>query len=199
MACFTNGTLICTLKGEKPVEELCVGDRVVTRDNGLQTVRRISRRDYDYGQLAAVKHLQPILMTAGALGKGLPEQDMLLSPNLRLLVGGDRRAAAVQPRDGLVAVKHLVDNHTVRPCAVLGVRYVHFEFARHEVVLANGVWAESFHSEDAALGSEGNAQRNELFEVFPERRPEVRSAQTKMAAVDGKSHLRQVTDSQVRL
>ena len=108
MACFTNGTKICTLKGETPVEELSVGDRVVTRDNGLQTVRRIFRRHYDYGQLSSVKHLQPILVSAGALGKELPEQDMLLSPNQRLLVSGDSVSRSVRQTDRLVAVKTLL-------------------------------------------------------------------------------------------
>ena len=181
MACFTNGTKICTLKGETPVEELSVGDRVVTRDNGLQTVRRIFRRHYDYGQLSSVKHLQPILVSAGALGKELPEQDMLLSPNQRLLVSGDSVSRSVRQTDRLVAVKNLVDRHKVRECAVLGVHYVHIEFACHEVVLANGLWAESFHCEDAALGSEGNAQRTELHEIFPDLKP-VRMAKPMAAA-----------------
>ncbi len=198
MACFTNGTLICTLKGEMPVGELSVGDRVVTRDNGLQTVRRISRRTYDYGQLAVAKHLRPILMTVGALGKGLPEQDMLLSPNQRVIVSADRLpGSGAQHGEGLLAVKHLVDNHTVRNCTVLGVQYVHIEFARHEVVLANGIWAESFHSEDAALGAEGNAQRSELFEIFPERKLDVRSGRGTVADAQGTAKLRQATDGQV--
>lgn len=193
MACFTNGTMICTLKGEKPVEELSVGDRVVTRDNGLQTVRRISRREYDYGQLSVVKHLQPILVSAGALGKGLPERDMLLSPNQRLLVSGDSVSRAASRVDRLVAVKNLVDRHKVRECAVLGVHYVHIEFACHEVVLANGLWAESFHGEDAALGAEGNAQRTELHEIFPDLKP----ARTAKPKVDATPKMQKISGSQV--
>jgi hypothetical protein len=169
--CFTSGTYITTLKGEVPVEGLRAGDRVVTRDNGLQTVRRIARRDFDYGQLAIVPHLQPILVTVGALGNGLPERDMLLSPNLRLLVTGDRLPFGPRSREALVAVKNLVDSHSIRPCAVLGVRYIHIEFARHEVVLANGCWAEAFQPGDLSLGPVGNAQRTELRELFADRDP----------------------------
>jgi hypothetical protein len=177
LACFTNGISICTLKGEVPVEDLQVGDRVITRDNGLQTVKRISRRDIDYGQLAASRHLQPILVMAGALGHGLPERDTLVSPNLRLLHASD-----VDGADRLVSVKNLVDNRLVRNCSVLGVRYVHIEFMRHEVVLANGIWAESFHSEDRSLGARGNAQRTELFDIYPDRKSE---APAKIAAAPG--------------
>ncbi len=151
-----------------------VGDRVVTRDNGLQTVRRISHREFDYGQLTSVKHLQPVLVTVGAMGKGLPERDMLLSPNLRLLVTGDRLPAGAKAREDMVAVKNLIDNRSIRPCSVLGVQYVHIEFSRHEVVLANGAWAECFHADDASQGAQGNAQRTELQELFAKRLPDQR-------------------------
>jgi hypothetical protein len=166
VASFTNGTSICTLKGEVPVEELVVGDRVITRDNGLQTIKRITRRDLDYGQLAAAQHLQPILVMAGALGNALPERDTLVSPNLRIL-----QSTGLDATDSLAAAKNLVDNRLVRNCSVLGVRYVHIEFMRHEVVLANGIWAESFHAEDRSLGAMGNAQRSELFDIHPDMKP----------------------------
>ncbi|MCB1347866.1 MAG: hypothetical protein KDK11_04195, partial [Maritimibacter sp.] len=38
----------------------------------------------------------------------------------------------------------------------------------HEVVLSNGAWTESFQPGDYALAGVGNAQRQELFELFPE-------------------------------
>lgn len=171
MPCFTTGTYITTLRGEKPVEALEPGDRVVTRDNGLQTVRRVVRRDFDYGQLAVVPHLQPVLVTTGALGRGLPERDMLVSPGLRLLVSGDRLPigpmSAVGAEEALVAARVLSDMRTIRPCQVLGVSYVHVMLDRHEVLLANGIWAEAFQAADPSLGPVGNAQRTELAELFP--------------------------------
>ncbi|MBS0565080.1 MAG: Hint domain-containing protein [Proteobacteria bacterium] len=167
--------MITTLGGEKSVEELCAGDRIVTRDNGLQTLRRVFRRDYDYGQLAIVPHLQPVLVTAGALDKGLPERDMLCSPNLRLLVRPDRLPFGVPEApglgDALVPVKHLCGGRAVRTCAVLGVGYILVEFDRHEVILANGCWVEAFCLGDPSLGARGNAQRTEIHEIFPDRRP----------------------------
>ena len=170
MPCFTNGTNICTLTGEMPIEDISIGTRVITRDNGLQTVRRIFSRDFDYGQLAIVKHLQPVLVRIGGLGKGLPERDLLTSPNLRLLVSDDTGSLGFGSREQLIAAKNLIDNHGIRTCSVLGLRYTHIEFDRHEVILANGVWAESFKVDDASLGARGNAQRTELMEIFPELR-----------------------------
>jgi hypothetical protein len=51
---------------------------------------------------------------------------------------------------------------------VLGVTYIHFMFAQHEVVLSDGAWTESFQPGDLSLKGVGNAQRNEILELFPE-------------------------------
>ena len=50
----------------------------------------------------------------------------------------------------------------------LGVSYIHFMFDQHEVVLSNGAWTESFQPGDYSLNGIGNAQRNEILELFPE-------------------------------
>mgnify|MGYP003561850666 FL=1 len=39
LICFANGTRIATPRGERPVEDIRPGDRVMTRDNGPQPVR----------------------------------------------------------------------------------------------------------------------------------------------------------------
>ncbi|HSF92831.1 MAG TPA: Hint domain-containing protein, partial [Paracoccaceae bacterium] len=44
VACFTPGTGIATPKGEVAVERLKKGDRVLTRDNGIQTIRWIGQK-----------------------------------------------------------------------------------------------------------------------------------------------------------
>jgi hypothetical protein len=43
-------------------------------------------------------------------------------------------------------------------------------FDSHEVVLGDGAWTESFQPGDYSLKGIGNAQRNEIFELFPELR-----------------------------
>lgn len=166
--CFTPGTVIATPRGERAVEELSVGDRVVTRDNGIQEIRWIGAKVLDYAHLAAAEHLRPILVTRGSLGKDLPERDMLVSPNHRFLVANERTMLYFEEHEVLVAAKHLIDHRTIRPVSPLGVTYVHFMFDRHEVVLANGAWTESFQPGDHTLSGLGNAQRAEIYELFPE-------------------------------
>ena len=72
----------------------------------------------------------------------------------------------------LVAAKHLVGTKGVHAVEAIGVEYIHFMFDRHEVVLSNGAWTESFQPGDYTLKGMGNAQRSEIFELFPELKSE---------------------------
>jgi hypothetical protein len=87
-----------------------------------------------------------------------------------MLVANERTALYFDEHEVLVAAKHLVDHRTIRTVNSLGTTYLHFLCDRHEVVLANGAWTESFQPGDYSLGGLGNAQRLELFELFPELR-----------------------------
>ena len=169
--CFTIGTLIATMQGEIPVEGLRPGDRVVTRDNGLQPVRWVGRTQFFLHDFQAEPHLLPVFIRQGALGKGLPERDMMVSPNHRVLVANEKTTLRYREPEVLVAAKHLSSPgvHTIQ-CA--GTTYVHFMCDRHEIVLADGIWTETFQPDDASLKALGNAQRLEIFEIFPDLRHE---------------------------
>ncbi|WP_084140487.1 DUF7467 domain-containing protein [Palleronia salina] len=166
--CFTPGTLIATPKGERRVEDLREGDRVITRDNGIQEIRWIGEKRLDRGELMRQPELKPVLIQAGSLGNGLPERDMLVSPNHRMLVANDKTALYFEEREVLVAAKHLIDTDGVDQVEALGVSYIHFMFQQHEVVLSDGTWSESFQPGDYTLKGIGDAQRAEILTLFPE-------------------------------
>lgn len=170
VACFTPGTLIATPKGEVAVEQLVPGDRVITRDNGIREIRWISARKIDHGILVANPHLRPILIGQGSLGNGLPERDLMVSPNHRLLVARDRAQLHFDEAEALVAAKHLVGARGIREVECGGTTYIHFMFDGHEVVLANGAWTESFQPTRRLIHGMGNAQRTELLDLFPDLR-----------------------------
>ncbi len=170
--CFTPGTMIATPRGEMPVEKLQPGDRVITRDNGLQEIRWIGSRSLSWRDLNAAPHLKPVLVRQGSLGNGLPERDMMVSPNHRLLVANDRTALYFDEHEVLVAAKHLIAGQGVHSVDSLGTTYIHFMFDRHEVVLSNGAWTESFQPGDMTLKGMGNAQRSEIFDLFPDLKTE---------------------------
>ncbi len=166
--CFTPGTLIATMKGEVPVESLQEGDKVITRDNGIQEIRWIGKRTLQRDELRRAPHLSPILIKAGSLGDGLPERDMMVSPQHRMLVAGDQTQLYFEEPEVLVAAKHLINNGSIQAIDTLRATYIHFMFDQHEVVLADGAWTESFQPGDQTLGAMGTAQRNEILELFPD-------------------------------
>ena len=168
IACFTPGTKIATLRGETEVENLVAGVKVVTRDNGIQTIRWIGRKKVDWRIMTANPHLKPVLVRRGSLGNDLPERDLMVSPNHRVLVANDRTALQFNDTEVLVAAKHLVGGLSVRSIDSMGTTYVHFMFDRHEVVLSDGIWTESFQPTDTSLKGFGNSQRAEIFEIFPD-------------------------------
>lgn len=171
--CFTPGTMIATPRGERRVEDLKVGDRVITRDNGLQEIRWIGTRTLGADELKRRAHLQPVLIRTGALGHGLPERDLLVSPQHRVLINNERTALYFEDREVLASARHLTDMDGVDVVESSEVTYIHIMFDQHEVVLSNGAWSESFQPGDQVLDGMATSQRDELYELFPElREPE---------------------------
>lgn len=166
--CFTPGTAILTPSGEIAVEELKVGDRVVTRDNGLQTIRWIGRKPLTGRDLLSRPKLRPIMIRKGSLGPNLPDRDMMVSPNHRMLLVSQQAQLLFEESEVLVAAKHLVHMDGVHQVDTTGVEYIHFLCDHHEVVLANGAWSESFQPGEFSMGGIGQEQRAEIYELFPE-------------------------------
>lgn len=161
-------TTIATAKGERLVEELTVGDRIITRDNGIQKVAWVGHKPMSGKQMVQNSHLKPTLIKAEALGNGLPENDMMVSPNRRVLVASNLTQLYFEESEVLAAAKHMVGAKGIHTINVMQATYVHFMFERQEVVLSNGAWTESFQPGDYSLKGIGNNQRNEIMEIFPE-------------------------------
>ncbi|MEL6809613.1 MAG: Hint domain-containing protein, partial [Pseudomonadota bacterium] len=166
--CFTPTTRIATQKGEVLVAHLAPGDKVITRDNGLQELRWVGRRDLGPADMQANARFQPVLIRKGALGNGAPERDMLVSPQHRMLITSDVAAVMFDEREVLVAAKHLTGLDGVDQVQTGAVSYMHLMFDQHEVVLADGAWSESFQPGDHSLRGIGAAQRGEVEALFPE-------------------------------
>lgn len=171
--CFTTGTTIATARGAVMVEDLVRGDMVMTRDNGLQEVRWVGEKPIASELLQAKRDLAPILIRAGALGEGFPQSDIMVSPNHRVLLTSKLIARRFNETELLVAAKHLVGMDGVERVMVQELTYHHFMFDRHEIVLSNGAWTESFQPADSSLSVIDAEQRAELFAIFPTLEHEV--------------------------
>ncbi|MFV0292800.1 MAG: Hint domain-containing protein, partial [Paracoccus sp. (in: a-proteobacteria)] len=169
--CFSTDTLIRTASGEVRAGDLDVGMLVVTRDAGLQPVRWIGQRRLDANALWTTPKLRPIRICKGALGAGLPETDLIVSPQHRILVRSKIAMKMFGAMEVLVAAKQLCQIDGIDVAEDLdSVTYVHFLFDDHQIVVANGAETESLHTGEEALKAVGPAACEEIFMLFPELR-----------------------------
>ncbi len=166
--CFTPGTLVTTPMGLRAVEDLAVGDLVMTRDSGMQPIRWIGRRDLGLAELLVRPALRPVTIGVGALGGGLPLRTMRVSPQHRMLIEGALPEMLFAETEVLVAAVHLVGMPGISQQPTRAVSYIHIMCDRHEIVCADGCWTESFQPGGATLGAMGVAQRDEVLTLFPE-------------------------------
>lgn len=166
--CFTPGTLIATAKGLRPIEDIAVGDMIPTRDSGLQPVRKILVTRFDAAHLAAHPRHLPVRIAAGALGGGLPERDLTVSPQHRVLLRSRIAERLTGSSEVLMPAAQLVGQAGITRVTVTEVTYLHLVFNRHELILSEGAVTEAFYPGPAALDGMDLATRRELAEIFPE-------------------------------
>lgn len=167
--CFTPGTRIATPDGPRLVEELREGDRVQTRDNGAQEVNWIGSRRMSGARLFVMPQLRPVRLRAGALDIDRPDQELLVSPEHRMLVRGDAARSLFNTDEVLVAARELVNGSTITvDLMVREVTYVHLLLSKHEILWANGVETESFHPAGADLATLDAMDRRRLLHMMPE-------------------------------
>ena len=133
VACFCAGTRILTDRGEVPVEQLSIGDLVVTLSGEAKPIKWIGRRGYPGGVVGDRKVL-PIRVAAGAIGPDLPRRDLLLSPEHALYIDG-----VLVPAVDLVNGRSIVQLDSVSR-----LEYFHIELDEHDVLYADGAAAETF-------------------------------------------------------
>lgn len=174
--CFTPGVRLATPRGMEKVEDLRVGDLVITRDNGLQAIRWIGRKVITGARLFAQTHLRPVRIRKDAFGPGLPCRDMRVSPQHRMLISSPEALLQFDTKEVLVPAKSLVNGHSIdidQTCKP--TEYIHILFDNHEILTAEGLQTESFHPGAMGLDAIEEASRDELFEIFPELRTNPKS------------------------
>ena len=166
--CFTPDTRIATPDGPRPVGALCEGDLVLTKDDGPQPVLWIGTRRVSGARLHALPELRPVRIRAGAIGLDVPDQDLLVSPDHRMLLKGDVARALFNTPEVLVRARDMLNDRSVTIDSRLRhVTYVHLLFDRHQVVWANGLESESFHPLSMPPEALDATQRTQLFQRLP--------------------------------
>ncbi len=165
--CFTPSSMIHTPDGRRPAGQLRAGDRVLTADNGVQTIRWVGR-----SRIAPLQRmrrdLHPVRLRAGALGPGLPDRDLWVSPQHRFCLAGPQLELSFGLPEALVPALALVDaGAALRPAGAAPVTYVHLLLDRHEIIFANGLACESLYPGPQALRALHAAARRDLQALFP--------------------------------
>jgi serralysin len=147
--CFVRGTRILAHVGPAclqpvPVEHLQVGDRVITcRFGHLASAAVIwtGHRRIRCAQHPNPHDVHPVRIRANAFDLRMPSRDLWLSPDHAVFTDGV-----------LIPVKHLVNGSSIAQIAVADVEYWHVELGRHDVVLAEGLPAETYLDTGNRLG-----------------------------------------------
>jgi hypothetical protein len=134
--CFCAGTTIATPSGEVPVEQLGVGDLVLTCSGAVRSITWIG-----VGQVLATRGRRnaatPVIVCKGALGPNVPNRDLHVTKGHSLYLDG-----VLVPVEFLVNHRSIVwDDHAQE------VTLYHIELETHDVLLANGAPAESYRDD----------------------------------------------------
>jgi hypothetical protein len=151
--CYCAGTRILTDRGEVAVEDLAIGDKVVTVSGTAQAIRWIGRRAYDGRFIAGNRQVLPIRIMPGAIADGVPARDLWVSPGHAMYIDGL-----------LVQAEYLINGMTIAQAeTVEAVKYFHIELDEHDVVFAEGAPAETFVNCDNRLMFGNGAQYSTLY------------------------------------
>ena len=167
IVCFTPGTMILTETGERPIESLKPGDKVITRDHGAQPVRWVGTSQVPGRGKFAPVHIAPHVIGA--------RRSLLVSPQHRVLFEGYDCQLYFGADEVLASATHLEDGVNVlrAPCPL--VTYIHLIFDAHEVIYAEGAATESFYAGDVGLAGISGHAREDLFTAFPALRSDPQS------------------------
>jgi hypothetical protein len=134
LACFAAGTRIDTPDGPIAVETLRAGAHVLTARGEVRPVRWIGHRHVDIDRHPDPEMARPIRIRADAFASGIPCRDVRVSPDHALFLEGV-----------LVPARLLVNGATIcRDDTCRSVTYFHIELESHDILLAEGMAAESY-------------------------------------------------------
>lgn len=158
---FGRGTRITMSDGsQRPVEDLQTGDRVLTRDNGMQTIRWIGKRT-----VQAVGEFAPVVITEGALGNA---ENITVSQKHRMLISDWRAEVMVGSKDVLIQAADLVNDDTIFIRKGGFVEYTQLVFDQHQILYAEGVPTESLHMSQQILASLPDDVAQDVLALFPD-------------------------------
>jgi hypothetical protein len=139
--CFLQGTRIKTTEGEIDIEELRIGDRVLTASGETKPIKFIGRSKVSRERTGSRKKGEgPVKISRFAIDGKVPHSDLYISPAHAIYIDG-----ILIPASDLVNGVSIVAD--TKPEA-LSLTYFHIELDTHEAILAEGLAVESFQRDN---------------------------------------------------
>jgi hypothetical protein len=140
-SCFLTGTRIKTPEGEVNIEELRIGDNVLTASGEAKPIKFIGRRKISRERTGQWKKGEsPVKILRFAIDGKAPHSDLYVSPAHAIYIDGI-----------LIHASNLVNGVSIvadaKPDA-LSLTYLHIELNTHEPILAEGLAVESFQRDN---------------------------------------------------
>jgi Hint domain len=134
--CFLKGTRIRVAGGEKKIEDIRIGDLVVTKSGIAKPVRWVARRRYRKEPGSPwVENIQPVRIARDALGPNTPSSDLFISDTHALHFDGT-----------LIQALDVLNGRTIAryPAKEFDeIEYFHVRLDSHDVIYAEGAECES--------------------------------------------------------
>ena len=137
--CYLKGTHILTERGEIEIEQLLIGDMILTHSGEYKPLKWVGQSCYRKVMGAEWQlNVMPVCITRSAIGENIPTRDLYVSPAHALYLEGS-----------LINALRLINGRTIyqaMPEETDIIEYFQLEFEEHEVVYAEGALAESFQA-----------------------------------------------------
>ena len=136
------GTSILTPHGEQKIEDLRIGDLVVSRSRKAKPIEWIGRRLYRRAPDGRwVESIKPVRIAKGALGPGVPHRELFVSQEHCLFIDGI-----------LVSITDLVNGSSIAlyPATERDeIEYMHIKLTTYDIVFAEGAPSETLMLRDS--------------------------------------------------
>ena len=142
------------------MEALAIGDLLITRSGEARPIRWIGRRHVDCRRHPNPDRVWPVRVRAGAFDERVPQSDLWLSPDHAVFTGGV-----------LIPIRYLINGDTIAQVAQDDVTYYHVELPEHDLLLAEGLPAESYLDAGDRANFDNAAPSLRLFPDFATRGP----------------------------
>jgi Hint domain len=130
--CFCRGTLITTPRGAVAIEDLILGQLILTASGEARSVRWIGHRVLECSRHPNPALVWPICVRAKAIAENVPSRDLWLSPGHSIFVDGV-----------LIPVASLANGASIFQVRPEQVEYWHLQLDSHDIVIAEDLPAES--------------------------------------------------------